>query len=322
MKKQMKKPTVKSDMLKQPSIVNLFICALRKLLDKETRNKRFQCPNRIGQYVLVSEINKSNNYNNYGIAIYSDREGKKVFVKTWQGKRKDFSYYSLINEYIVSKAIHTKLKLITLKNGTKFKTPKILSYVETKRSFSIIYEYVDGKTLSSYPLQKQAEVISEAILIFNKITKLLTEKEKRQLKKRSLKFYLYSLPVVSLLAIMLNKKHYKAVVKGFISCLTHPLSLESDLTFAHHDLTPENIKISKSDTYLFDFEHAILTIPDYDINYLSLDTRLKSLVNLIYKNTKAKPNTFLQTYIAIRCSDDYEPDTGRNYYLNYLNKLF
>lgn len=313
----MKKTTIKSDMLKQPSICNLLLCALRKLLGKTNEGKEFRCPNFIGPYRLVSKIKKSNNCNNYGIGIYSGIGGKKVFIKTWEGRTKNFPYYSLINEYNMVTILNEKIK--NTGNG-KFRVPNPIGYSQNKNSLSVIFEYIDGKALSKFPIERQSGVINEAILFLDKLTLTLNKKDEKYIKKRGRLFYAISLPALFLYSFLLEKESKKTIFYSLLRAYFHSISiLNKRFALIHGDLSPDNVLVDKSHFYILDSEHMKYTFAEYDLNYLSITKRNSKLLLYILRNRKDfARNTYLSLYIAMQFSIFADPKSKQRPFFDYL----
>lgn len=312
-----KKPAVKSDMLKRPTVINLFFCALRGIMMRRSSNKKLYYPNRIGKYRLLSKINKTNNFNNYGIAIHRDNKGRKVFVKTWQGETKNFTYYSLINEYNMAKILSEK---INNTGKSKFRVPNPIGYLKTKNSLSAIFEYIDGNALSKFPIERQSIIINEAILFLDKLTPSLNKNDEKYIKKRGRFFYLFSLPLIFLYSFLLEKESKKTIFYSLLRTYFHYFSiLNKRLTLVHGDLFPDNIFVTKSQFYILDSEHMKYTLAEYDLNYLSTTKKGVKLLLYILKNRKNFiQDTFLRLYIAMQFSIVVDPKTKQRPYFDYL----
>lgn len=317
MKNKINNKSIKSDMLKQPSIFDLVACSLRKSFGLEKKRRVFNCPESIGPYKLISKIKKSNNYINYGIGIYENDKGKKVFIKTWQGKTKSFPYYSLINEYNMAKILSNAIKNI---GKIKFGVPNPIGYHKTQNSLSVIFEYVSGKPLSKSPFEEQSRVINEAILFLDSVSPVLDKVDEKYIKKRGRLFCLFSLPAIFLYSFLLEKESKKTIFYSFIKTYRYSFSLiNKRLTLVHGDLHPDNVFVSKSKFYILDSEHMKYTFSEYDLNHLSIAKRGTKLLSYILKmNRDFTQNKFLSFYIAIQSSIFIDSKTKQRNYFDYL----
>lgn len=314
----MKNQSIKTDLLKQASVMDLVVCALSKVLSKERGNKKLHNPNGIGKYRLVSKISKANDFKNFAMAIYKDEKGKKVFVKTWRGKTKNFPYYSLINEYNMAKALSKK---ISKASKGEFRIPKPIGYLKTQNSLTVISQYVKGKPLSDFSIKKQSKVIVKIISLFTNLTPKLDENDKKYIKKRNRLFYLLSLPIIFLYSFLFEKEDKKIIFYSFLKTYLYAFSVlrNKEYSLAHGDLHPNNIIVSESAIYILDLEHMKYTFSDYDLNYLSIGKKNTNMFLGIIKNRKNFfQNAFLRLYIAMQFSTIVDPKTHQRTYFNYL----
>lgn len=280
-------------------------------------------PNRVDNYHLIQELNKENVFNPYAVGLYQHK-GEKVFIKTWSGNLKNWNYYSLVSEYIASKILYKKFELYNLTKKDGVKTPKPIQYISSKYSLSLVFEYVDGKTLTSYSQNKQVKIISEVIKTLSEISDTISDREKKQLFCRGRGFYILSLPVFALLTIISTPRSYKVISKAFIHCLKIlKLLRRTSLCIAHRDINLDNVLINEQDIFIVDWARAILTTPDYDITYLSLKPNQKPIADLVSRKLDYKLNPFLKNYLLIQKSCSYAyPKKFENHYLKELYELY
>jgi len=304
-------------MLKQPSIFNLLICALRKSFGRECKSKGVLYPRFVGPYKLIFKVKKINNINNYGIGTYKDMEGKKVFIKTWQRKIKNFPYYSLINEYNMAKLLSEKIK--NVKEG-KFRVPSPVGYVKTDNSLSVIFEYIDGKPLSKFSRNEQSRVINGVILFLDRLTPTINKNDKKYIKKRGIFFYLFSLPVIFLYSFLLEKESKKTIFRSFLRTVFYSITLfNKRLALAHGDLSPENVLVTDSHFYILDTEDMKYTLVEYDLNHLSIvKSRLNLYLSILKKRRDFTRDNFLCLYISLQFSIFRDSRTMQRPYFDYL----
>lgn len=299
--------------IRKPSILEIVIGGLITSM-KPNQTKRIIIPDKVGEYSLISRVIKKYQVNNFGIGIYGYK-GKKFFVKTWCGSLRDISYYSLINEYLVNRLMYEKL--LSLKS--EIKVPKLIDCIQSKNSVSVVFEYVKGNDISSLPFKKQKVFYGKIIGAFDKVTKDLTESERKQFTKRHFGFYLLSLPYLALVTIYTNPKLIGSVFKALRTCLGSAIFVSSSkLSIAHRDLLPEHIKISRDGIYVLDCENLVLTIPGYDLSDLTIRA-YKFLRNASFlRRNNSNQYKFLESYISIHRA------AGKvaNRYTRYLNRVY
>lgn len=282
-------------------------------------------PDKVDNYHLIRKLNKENVFNPYAVGLYQHKhKGEKVFIKTWNGNFKNLGYYFLINEYIASKILYKKLESHSSTKKSGIRTPKLIQYIVSEHSLSLVFEYVEGKTLTSYRQNEQVVVLSRVIKTLLEISDTLTDQEKQRLSSRGKSFYILSLPVFTLLTIISNPRSYKVVSRAFISCLrTLKLLKKTNLYIAHRDISLDNIIVSKQGIFIVDWEEMVLTVADYDITYLSLNPYQKLTIDLLSSKLSCRSNLFLKNYLLIQktCSYAY-PKEFENHYLRELYKLY
>lgn len=313
----MKKITLKKPNLLQLTI-GLFISISQSIFTK----RNILVPQNVEKYNLISEVKKQIADKEYGVGIY-EHKGKKVFIKTWKGKIKDFRYYSLTNEYRVNKVLYKKTHKAS-RSKYLIKIPQVVDCVENKDSLSIVFEYVQGKTLTSFSLEQQTEIISAIITALYSMSDLLTDKEKSQFAGRTFSFYFFSLPLFTLLTIASNIGSWKVLIRALIDCFRTLKHIDAKkLYLTHRDLDIHNILVNKSGVYIVDCERMIFTVPNYDISAMSLDPHLKRLAKLVCKQLRQTPNEFLKNYISIQLAKSFgNPQGLQNFYMKGLYKKY
>ncbi len=305
-------------MIRKPSILNIIVGAARSFLSLNESLEHSGTPKRVGRFNLVSILDKAreNPYRNFEVGIYEFAE-KKYFIKTWQGRVKDTNYYSLINEYLVTGMLYKKTKSV---GELKFAQP--IDIVESKDRLSAVYEFIVGQNLDKENIEKQAEVINKIIKSLQIISNSLTEKEKNQLTKRSIFFYLIFLPLLTLM-LMIRGKNRKIIFSQFVKSVFNTSFFNKELTLAHRDLDPNNILISGKLIYLLDNERVVLTLPNYDFTNLLIYKGRSNLTKLISKKYHLKTDDFLKTFITFHYTVNNIKDIEfRKYYFNFLKQNY
>ncbi|KKU81823.1 MAG: hypothetical protein UY07_C0008G0012 [Parcubacteria group bacterium GW2011_GWA1_47_8] len=249
----------KKTQLVKPTMLQIVFGVAVFFLKKHTPPKVIP---HISQYTHISSI-KKDAFKNFSLGIYTDGE-EKVFIKTWTGRVKDFKYYSLVNEYFVSPILRKKFAESGYKD--RIFVPEVKDVVVGEYSLSVVFEYIDGAHLDNFPIERQEEVLREICEAFAKISLSLTDEEKSHFTKRTLPFYILSLPF---LLGMVGAKNPRKFPLAFRYALKNILGARSlvgqPLAIAHRDLTPKNICIRKGKAYVFDCEGVVMTLPSYDL---------------------------------------------------------
>lgn len=298
--KNTKGNNMKNRTIKKPSFVNLAIGVLMHSLRLNKYDGEIQPLKNIDKYQLLTTIKKENGYEDCSLGCYT-KNGRKFFIKIFEADKKDYRNYFIINEWIVSNVLYKTLK----SKKSQIATPKPIGIISSDKSISLVYEFIDGKTLSLFSTSYQTKVFVQIISELNKISSQLKKDEIKLIPKRSIFFYLISLPYLSLLMFFRNDRNLKLLIKAFLITLTMLLSqkINNKLVLAHRDLKPHNVLIKDSKIFLTDTGRMALTLPGYDLAFLSLDPTHASLTKSLEKKLKTPANKFLTSYIAIQFAD-------------------
>ncbi len=272
----------------------IFGAFLTILFDRFKKNKN-DCFLEIGEYKLIKPI-KKNYPSDFSVGIYQMRD-KKYFVKTWRGYFKNLSYYSIINEYFVNKIIENQS--ISLGGNKKLNFPKVVSFVKEEKTFSIIFKYIEGTNLETLSAEIKSELLSNIAKKLHGLSKKLTKNELIIFPKRSLSFYILTLPIITVCSLTLLRFHYFGkILEYFKGALVNVFDKNNlNLELSHRDLNPNNVIIKGNKVYLTDNEGMVFTIPNYDQTYLLCSPELLKLDNF---NTNINyPSLFLRNYVLL-----------------------
>lgn len=303
--------------LSKPSYGHLLLARCRSFFQKQ--KAAVAEVKTVGQYRLEKPIIKSHEFKNFFIGTYSLNK-KKVFIKTWIGQKKDLHYYLLVNEYRSTQLLYKKF--LSYKSVPSVRIPKPISYVQTPTTLSIIYEYIPGKLLVEFSKKEQLKVIHVVLQSFVEVSKSLSKSEREQLETKTTNFYLLSLPLIFLYALIRNIGKYKVLIPAFLKSITTYRLIDDSLSLAHSDINQENIMVYKSTIYILDNERIVLTTPFYDKALLTVRNKTRSL-NLFTRKMKENENhVFLSIYICFHNIVNYVQNKAyKNYYINILQSL-
>lgn len=303
---------MKKSTLKKPTLCQLFIGFFVSKIQGIFTQKKIYIPKRIGKYNLVRKTTRKDEGHGYGIGLYVNNGGK-YFIKTWSGKMKDFSYYSLVNEVIVNRILGRELK-----KSSFLACPNIIDVIRSKMTLSVIFEYVEGKELNEYSFDYKKRVYRRILNELKQLSFVLTESEKKQLQSRSIPFYVLTLPFFYVISVIYHPQLLFNATKLFIQALIEILKTQTSVLFlTHRDLHPENIKIVSRKIYLLDLESIALTIDGYDL--ASLFVIYNGSFNTPFnKGNIISNHKFLVAYISLqRSGDRLEGNMYKNFIVNF-----
>lgn len=296
----------------KPTFYKLAIGTLVHSLGLNKFNEDIIQLKQIKDYLLIQKIQKDNGYMDFSVGIYS-KNGRKFFIKTLNAQQNDYRHFFLISEWRLSNALYETLT----KFKSKIRTPKPVEIIITDRYASLVYQAIDGKLLSQYELNYQATVFLHIFKELEKITSSLRSSQIKLIPRRSLLFYFVSLPYISLMTFFRTGRNFKIIAKAFFNTLSMLPSqkINGKLTLMHRDLKPHNIIIKDSKIFLTDTGRMVLTLPGYDLAFLSLDQAYTDLTESLRKSLNMPVNKCLRSYIALQFADSSaRVGMGKNYW--------
>ena len=303
-------------------ILGFFISVIQEVFFFKNNSKKI--PKKIGKWRIIKIVKKDNYINKLNIGIY-EYKGEKALIKSWFGNLKNYNYYDLLQEYFASKTMN---KLINsdynYKSKYKLRIPKIIGFHKTKKSLSIIIEYVRAFNISTLRMPMQVEILIHILKNYKKIT-FTKGSHLQDLPKQGIFFYLLSLPLHMLISILSNLKSTPVILKAFLLFLRSVKYLKKEpLILAHRDLNQKNILIRKSEIFLLDNGNTALTLPGYDLEYIRLDPEFKSVFYNICNKLKYDSNShFFLNYFLIHFSKSFAlHPKANNYYLEQLHQRY
>jgi aminoglycoside phosphotransferase (APT) family kinase protein len=246
-----------------------------------------------------------NGFPKYAVGLY-ERESQLFIIKTWRGRFRDLNHHALANEYRVNAVLHRKIRELGL--GHEIRVPQVHGYLSDKRSLSIIIEYVDGKCLEYSPLQEKQDYLGRLLAALDIISGHLSASEKAEFTTRSAWLYCATLPAVAWFFLRDNPSYLRPVMKWLAHSGRGLLALRrAPLALAHRDLMPENVIVKDGVPYLIDSERMVLTLPFYDLIYLSVHPHTRALAQNHQRWLQAAQSS-LRPYVFMHAA----VDMGRN----------
>lgn len=289
--------------MKRPTTINLILGSIIGLINNRFYKPNIYTPKKVSGYRLVSEIQKNKKYKKYGTGLYM--KGNEVFfIKTWSGLLRDYDYYSLIKEYNFSKILSSVVKKHP---NSELRFPEPVKLYHHNNRVSVVYKYIDGVHVETLGNSRKAESIANAIEGLSQLSEKLNKQELNQFPIRNHMFYLLTLPLITVLALVFNVSKWKIIIHSSYLCVRNFSEHNSGrLILAHGDLHPGNLILGKNKNgqYLniLDCENMILTYADYDLSLLTLDPEFSILSKELASKLKYPASIFLMTYIGLHCA--------------------
>lgn len=222
-----------------------------------------KAPLHISAYSFVKVIQHEKGQDTI-VALYKDKSGNKAVAKIWFGNYKNYSYYSLKNEYLAYVSLHkiiSRTKNIIPGKFANVKIPDLLLYQESHNSLSILVEWVEGEVASN--LSDKNLLVTYALVssYLDFLTKHAKASELESISQRSGLHYLFLYPMTLVIALIKHPEYAADLLRGLVKVVTKiPRFLKSSkLSLVHRDLNFENILVNKDTIYLIDFQFLALT---------------------------------------------------------------
>ena len=300
-------------------IPSLFQIATGLVVTAFTKKNRqvHAAPVRIGRYSLKSHINKNSAFNSYAIGIYTYNK-KEYLIKTWQGSVKDYSFYDLQNECVMTKLMKNILK------SSAIYVPTVIDIITTKESLSLVTEFIEAKKLADCNPKVQIEVLSKILQIFSQVSENDADKIISAFPVRRALFYFLSLHPLMVLTVLSNLSSISVIWKTYVESLKNLKTLEDrKLYLSHRDISLDNILVKGKTIFLLDSGKAVFTLKNYDFAYMSINPKIENLCGAIGKRVNQPINLFLKDYILLHHARTIgNPHDYDNYYLARMEKEY
>jgi len=212
------------------------------------------------------------------------------------------NYYALANEYRVNRLLGRKIHELGLQRTIRVPEPR--ECIHGKGSLSIVSEYVAGQRLDALPLEERQPWLGQVLTALETISRQLADEDRQQLTTRPAWLYGATLPAVALLFWTQYRTPVWRALRWLASCTRQLVPLRhTPLMLAHRDLMPENVIVKEGIPYLIDSERMVLTLPFYDLVYMSVhpDTSAMAEADVRWPRAAKSP---LRAYVFMHAAAD------------------
>lgn len=222
-------------------------------------------PPQIGSYAYVRKLSEPVS-EDIVVGLYRDRSGHQVIAKIWAGKFKNYSYFSLHNEYQVYQiltAVAARVAPLLPPRLRFVHIPALINYTEGPHSAILCLEYVPGRLSTDLPDQELQKTYLLSVDYLEYLSAHLTPQELRLLSRRHALHYASIFPLLLVIAWVRQPGTGPLLLRawlGYVRALPAFLT-ERSLTLVHRDLHFENILVTGRHIYLLDFQMCVLTYP-------------------------------------------------------------
>lgn len=228
-------------------------------------------PMKIGNYRLKKVFKKGEiKSKKFVFALYENKKGEKALAKMWQGKVKDFTYYTLLNEIAVYKTLNKVVTRLTNSTPPKFKDikiPKYLYSIKNKKSLLILTEFIEGVSSGDFSNERDFHIYLKCLDFLRYLGSRMTRQEKEVISKRTAFGIIFLYPLFLIRAILIRPYLSWTLIKGVFIVLNSLQAFlkKREISLGHRDLQAQNILVSKNKNYLIDLQFCIFSYQLYDL---------------------------------------------------------
>jgi hypothetical protein len=228
------------------------------------QNRNYDFPSTIGDYKIVREIPKIGSKKDFSISIFKRKDGQKAFTKAWYGNKRDYKYYTLVNEiraYYLLNQIITRLNNKLPQEFSDVVIPRLLDVYEGKDSLVVFLSFEDGQLASDFESDVKITAYIKIVKYLKFLGNQMSDDERKLFSRRDPISYLLLYPLL-LIKSILNFPSKSGIllmaVPAFLKSIFYLLQ-ESESVLAHRDLHFSNILISKKSIVLVDLQYMVFT---------------------------------------------------------------
>jgi serine/threonine protein kinase len=314
------------------SIQNLVLSYPMNFISSIMNKNKGNIPEIIDNYKFVKLLQLEKD-SDIAVALYKDKNNKKVVAKIWTGQYKNYSRLTLTNEARVYESLNkatARLKNTIPVEFKKIRIPKLIKVIDDKNSLIILVEWIEGKPSSKVDFNKRLDAYFEVNNYFEYLGNHMNAHEKAFISSRNSYSYFLLYPFLLCKAVIVNSNSFIDLIKGLIIFIKFiPTLIKSKkLSLVHRDLHFDNILINGKNIYVIDLQFCAFTYRTYELVTTLRNTwgnnkihnYLFDKINENYKNTAtAKLIKPLIIISATHALSDYDFSRRRiNDFKDYL----
>lgn len=271
---------------------------------KNVRADTAQAPQKVGNYQLIRAVAKDHKRQRFGLGVY-EKDKRKYFIKTWEGRVKDASYLELIQEYKVGILLHDSFEQLVRAGKIKTHLTKPIELIGSKKKVSLVFDYIADEMPGEVSSAERAKAMTQVLIDLVLVTKYMPEDVAKQLPHLRLWHYVWTLPLVYFHGLVTKPQYLVELTISLLKCFKNLFKIEHvPYVLAHRDLAPLHVRQFKGRYFLCDNGYMAYTILGYDLAYLSAILRYKPIYAKVSTTTKYTGNYFLKNYLIIKNPDE------------------
>ena len=206
----------------------------------------------------------------FSFALYENSVGKIAIAKMWNGRIKDFAYYTLENELTLYEILNKALDRLGESKRERLggiRIPRLLGKKETKNTLLILSEFIKGKKADKLSSERSLEIYFKTLDFLDFLGNKLTVKEKSQIAHRDGYTLLLLYFPLLIKAILAHPYLSWPLIRGvpvFLASVPKIIKRNKKI-LTHRDLHLENIILTKTEVVLIDLQFCLFSDPIYDL---------------------------------------------------------
>lgn len=229
-------------------------------------------PQKIGPYTFKKKISFRRSNTRpfiFTFALYENAKKEKAIAKMWNGKIKNFTYYTLCNEILMNQILNQVIKRLDTSLPKKFQgitIPNFLGTFKSKDSLVLLTEFINGNPASTFSEGKSFDIYLKVSDFLRYLGTQLTNSEKARITYRKPVDLALLYPLLLAKVSFTHPRFFSSFLKGtpiFLFALIK-LFRKSSMGLGHGDLSLNNILISPQKIALIDLQLCVFSAVQYD----------------------------------------------------------
>lgn len=247
-------------------IKNLYLKSVDLFSHSMSTFPEARLPQNIAEFTLLQEFfpHGDANHRSFRYGIYSSKN-KEAIAKIWTGTRKNFDFYSLVNELQFYETLHVLRRNKTLSNllqKYKINFPQLYFVKREKHQLIMLIEKIEGDLLKTKTLSLQVQTVERVMSFLQEFSRLYSN-DLKSISNRSVTFTML-VNFFSIVKIAFSKpKQLLPALNIFFQTIWVyffvVFSTKKSLT--HRSLELQNIIVKNSTAYIIDFQLIAFSHP-------------------------------------------------------------
>ena len=233
------------------------------------------------QYYLLKTLKNFSREDGSFVGIFRNKSDKLALIKQYISRFKTRSYYHIRNEAFI---LNLLSGWIYKSNTVQISFPKLYKSIESKHTFTLVSEYIDGLPLTKFPNTQIQETLKNVLFSLRVLSLNLSDTKKRNIPRRHFGMLMITFPYLILRVLIREKSHfYLYLLYQFYKYMFLAFRGKINYVLAHRDLYPRNIQLKGKKIVILDPEMMVYSAEGTDLAIV-----LPYYINKLGKNKVAE----------------------------------